>query len=168
MGNADPGEDQKTEVVGHETEVLPSGGDIPTDESVSGLNLESRAGPTQASNNLALQKDRLSYMLPDQSGVPQIMILVHQVIPQVPLLRSDQLESGFSMLTEGPLQGSLSKQGDLDKGLRPVLAGRRRGGSAKNPFSSRGREFHFHFNRLTPSSAGRVRGISFLKKGRWR
>ena len=123
MGDADPGEDQKTDVVGHEAEVLPSRGDIPTDESVSGLNLEGRAGPTQASNNLALQKDQVSYMFPDQPGVPQVMILVHQVIPQVPLLRSDQLESGFSMLMEGPLQGSLSKQGDLDKGLRSVIGG---------------------------------------------
>jgi hypothetical protein len=60
MFDVDPREDQKADVVGNETEMFGSGRDIPTGESVPVFNLESRTGPAQASDHLAVEKSQIS------------------------------------------------------------------------------------------------------------
>ncbi len=60
MFDVDPREDQKTDIVGNETERFVSSRDIPTDESVPVFNLKSRTGPAQSSYDLAVEKSQVS------------------------------------------------------------------------------------------------------------
>ena len=60
MFDVDPREDQKADIVGNEAKMFVSGRDIPTDESVPVFNLESRTGPAQASDHLAVEKNQVS------------------------------------------------------------------------------------------------------------
>lgn len=60
MFDVDPGQDQKTDIVGNEAEMFVPGRDIPTDESVPFFNLKSSTGPAQASDDLAVEKSQIS------------------------------------------------------------------------------------------------------------
>ncbi len=54
-------------------------------------------------------------MLADDSGPPQVVMMVNQVIPQGTVSRADQLQDGFSIRVQGAFQKVLAKEGNLRK-----------------------------------------------------
>jgi len=99
--DVDPGEDEKTDIVGHETETLVSGRGIPANESVPVFNLKGSAGPGQASDYLAVKKSQVSYMFADKARLLQVVIMVHQVIPQIALPWSYLFQGKITIAMEG-------------------------------------------------------------------
>jgi len=117
MFDMDPRKDQEADIVGNEAEMFVSGRDIPTDESVPVLHLESRTGPAQASDHLAVKKSQVSQMLAHQAGSPQVMMMVNQIIPQIALARSHQTQGKFAILTETVFERRVTEQWNLCKGV---------------------------------------------------
>lgn len=60
-------------------------------------------------------------MLAGDSGPPQVVMMVNQVIPQGTVSRVDQLQDGFPMRAQRAFQGALAKQGNLRKTFSPAV-----------------------------------------------
>jgi len=116
MRNSNPGQNQKTDIVCNVQKVFPPGRGLPSDEPIPVFDLEGSAGPAQTGNHLTIEKGQISQMFPDQSGPPEVMIVMSQVVPQITLERSHHLQGGFTILAKGALQWGIGEQGDLNKG----------------------------------------------------
>ena len=77
MGNPNPGENEKADIVPDQTEALTSGSRTPADKAIPGLNLEGGAGPAQTGYHLTIEEGEIAQMFPHQSGASQVVIMVN-------------------------------------------------------------------------------------------
>jgi hypothetical protein len=56
-------------------------------------------------------------MLAHKARPPQIVIMVNQIIPQIPLVRSHQLQRQFAIVAEEVFERSVTEQGSLSKSV---------------------------------------------------
>jgi hypothetical protein len=117
MFDVDPGQDEKTDIVGNEAEMFVSGWGIPANESIPVFNLKGSAGPAQASDHLAVEKSQVSNMFADKTRSPQVVIMVNQVIPQIALPWSHLSQGKVTIGIEGVSQRGITEQRSLSKGV---------------------------------------------------
>jgi hypothetical protein len=116
MKNSNPGQNEKPDIVRNEQKMFPPSRSLPSDEPIPVFDLEGSAGPAQTGNDLAIEKGQVPQMLPNQSGPPEVMIVINQVVPQITLAGSHQPQGGFTILAKGALQRGIGEQGNLNKG----------------------------------------------------
>jgi hypothetical protein len=97
--------------------VFVSGRNIPADEAIPVFNFKGGAGPTQASNDLTVQKSQVSYMFAYQARPPQVVVMMNQVIPQIALSWSHRSQGKVAIGMERVFQRGMTEQRNLSKGV---------------------------------------------------
>src|SRR5260370_41297754 len=101
MGNATPGENGKTSVVGNEADVAPPRFRVPADIAIPAAQMARRRTPRQARDRTALRPGPILGVFPNRLFVFQVVMMLHQAIEQRLVARARHLLliDGEKMLT---------------------------------------------------------------------
>jgi hypothetical protein len=133
MRNSNPGQNQKTDVVGNKQQTSPPRRGLPSDEPIPIFDFEGSTGPAHTGNYLAMKKGEVSQVLSNQSGLPQVMIVMNQIIPQIALACSHQLQGRFAILLKSTFhRGLRESQRNLKKGIPLKVVLRSQSGRKRN------------------------------------
>jgi hypothetical protein len=131
VGDLNPGQNQKSILVGDHVEIFLPGRYIPSDKSVPDSNVPGSGRPDQTGNWPVMEKGHILEMFSNRLGIVQIMILADEAVTKL-LLRgpADLLQMYREKVADGATDWRLinldgDRQLPIGQGIRGAAFGRR-------------------------------------------
>jgi len=108
VGDLDPGQNQKSTLIGNQMEVALPDRYIPSDKSIPNSDVPRGGGPQQTSDRPAMGKSHILELLSDRLGITQVVVLADEAVTEL-LLRApaDLLKADGQQRIDGAINRRL-------------------------------------------------------------
>jgi hypothetical protein len=131
VGDLNPGQNQKSTLIGNQTEVVLPDPYIPSDKSVPGSDVPGGGRPEQTGDRPAMGKGHILEVLSDRLGITQVVVLADEAVTEL-LLRApaDLLEVDGKQRIDGAMDRCLINRNPVGRlavgqGIGKLTFGRR-------------------------------------------